>query len=73
MLVFINSKSGGQLGGELLRTFRHLLNKYQVFDLGEEAPDSVLRRLYLNIERLKARCGFLEFNDYGLLAKWVYQ
>ncbi|KAL3363984.1 hypothetical protein AABB24_012960 [Solanum stoloniferum] len=53
VLVFVNSKSGGQLGGELLRTFRHLLNKYQVFDLGEEAPDSVLRRLYLNIERLK--------------------
>ncbi|CAN4104882.1 unnamed protein product [Withania somnifera] len=25
-----------------------------VFDLGEEAPDSVLRRLYLNIERLKS-------------------
>nr|AAG23128.1 calmodulin-binding diacylglycerol kinase [Solanum lycopersicum] len=53
VLVFVNSKSGGQLGGELLRTFRHLLNKYQVFDLGDEAPDSVLRRLYLNIERLK--------------------
>nr|XP_009774758.1 PREDICTED: diacylglycerol kinase 5 isoform X2 [Nicotiana sylvestris] len=54
VLVFINSKSGGQLGGELLRTFRHLLNKYQVFDLGEEAPDSVLRRMYLNIEKLKS-------------------
>ncbi|CAN4103388.1 unnamed protein product [Withania somnifera] len=54
VLVFINSKSGGQLGGELLRTFRHLLNKHQVFDLGEEAPDSALRRLYLNIERLKS-------------------
>lgn len=26
---------------------------FQVFDLGDEAPDSVLRRLYLNIERLK--------------------
>lgn len=33
VLVFINSKSGGQLGGELLRTFRHLLNKYQVLKL----------------------------------------
>lgn len=30
VLVFINSKSGGQLGGELLVTFRSLLNKYQV-------------------------------------------
>uniref|UniRef100_M1C463 Diacylglycerol kinase variant B n=1 Tax=Solanum tuberosum TaxID=4113 RepID=M1C463_SOLTU len=53
VLVLINSKGGGQLGGELLRTFCHLLNKYKVFDLGDEAPDSVLRRLYLNIERLK--------------------
>lgn len=33
VLVFVNSKSGGQLGGELLRTFRHLLNKYQVLKL----------------------------------------
>jgi diacylglycerol kinase (ATP) len=29
------------------------MNKLQVFDLGEEAPDSVLRKLYLNIEKLK--------------------
>ncbi|CAN4117495.1 unnamed protein product [Withania somnifera] len=56
VLVFINSKSGGQLGGDLLHTCRSLLNKYQVFDLGEETPDSVLRRLYLNLEKLKS-CG----------------
>nr|GLL22949.1 diacylglycerol kinase 5-like [Ipomoea trifida] len=54
VLVFVNSKSGGQLGGDLLATFRSLLNKYQVFDLGEEAPDQVLRRLYLNLEKLKS-------------------
>uniref|UniRef100_M1DWH5 Diacylglycerol kinase variant B n=1 Tax=Solanum tuberosum TaxID=4113 RepID=M1DWH5_SOLTU len=53
VLVLINSNDGGQLGGELLCTFRHLLNKYKVFYLGDEVPDSVLRRLYLNIERLK--------------------
>lgn len=29
------------------------MNKSQVFDLGEEAPDSVLRRLFLNLEKLK--------------------
>ncbi|KAH0738260.1 hypothetical protein KY290_036965 [Solanum tuberosum] len=60
VLVLINSKGGSQLGGELLCTFRHLLNKYKVFDLGDETPDSVLRRLYLNIERLKGngdRCS----------------
>lgn len=30
VLVFINSKSGGQLGGELLITYQTLLNKNQV-------------------------------------------
>ncbi|KAF2283163.1 hypothetical protein GH714_043493 [Hevea brasiliensis] len=55
VLVFINSKSGGQLGGDLLLTYRSLLNEKQVFDLGEEAPDKVLRRIYLNLEMLKPR------------------
>ncbi|KAG6416919.1 hypothetical protein SASPL_124360 [Salvia splendens] len=55
VLVFINSKSGGQLGGELLVTYRSILNKKQVIDLGEEAPDSVLRKLFINLERLKNR------------------
>lgn len=30
VIVFINSKSGGQLGGELLVTYSSLLNKNQV-------------------------------------------
>ncbi|XP_042009526.1 diacylglycerol kinase 5-like [Salvia splendens] len=55
VLVFINSRSGGQLGGELLVTYRSILNEKQVIDLGEEAPDSVLRKVFINIERLKAR------------------
>lgn len=55
VLVFINSKSGGQLGGDLLVTYRLLLNEKQVFDLGEEAPDEVLRTVYLNLELLKSR------------------
>ncbi|KAK8919036.1 Diacylglycerol kinase 5 [Platanthera zijinensis] len=54
VIVFINSKSGGQLGSDLLETYRALLNKNQVFDLGEEAPDKVLHRLYGNLERLKS-------------------
>ncbi|CAH8388616.1 unnamed protein product [Eruca vesicaria subsp. sativa] len=53
ILVFINSKSGGQLGGELILTFRTLLNEKQVFDLNVETPDKVLQRIYLNLERLK--------------------
>ena len=31
VIVFINSKSGGQLGSELLGTYRMLLNKNQVY------------------------------------------
>lgn len=53
VLVFINSRSGGQLGGDLLVTYRSILNKNQVTDLGEEAPDSVLRKFFLNLEKLK--------------------
>ncbi|CAN1123952.1 Diacylglycerol kinase 5 [Linum perenne] len=54
VLVFINSKSGGQLGGDLLLTYRSILNDRQVFDLGEKTPDEELRRIYVNIEKLKS-------------------
>ncbi|XP_039853104.1 diacylglycerol kinase 5-like [Panicum virgatum] len=53
VVVFINSRSGGQLGSSLIKTYRELLNEAQVFDLSEEAPDKVLHRLYVNLERLK--------------------
>ncbi|KAI4322870.1 hypothetical protein L6164_022521 [Bauhinia variegata] len=55
VIVFINSKSGGQLGGELLVSYRSLLNKNQVFDLGENAPDKVLHQVYFNLETLKCK------------------
>ncbi|KAH1248034.1 hypothetical protein AAZX31_06G280000 [Glycine max] len=55
VLVFVNSKSGGQLGGHLLKTYRDLLNPKQVFDLGEHAPDKVLRTVYANLEGLNVR------------------
>ncbi|PNX96763.1 diacylglycerol kinase iota-like protein, partial [Trifolium pratense] len=55
VLVFVNSKSGGQLGGDLLQTYRTLLNEKQVFDLGENAPDKVLSTIYANLESLKKR------------------
>ncbi|XP_027911242.1 diacylglycerol kinase 5-like isoform X5 [Vigna unguiculata] len=53
VIVFINSKSGGQLGGELLVSYSTLLNKNQVFDLGKNAPDKVLQKLYATLETLK--------------------
>lgn len=30
VIVFVNSKSGGQLGGDLIKTYRELLNRVQV-------------------------------------------
>ncbi|PKA53547.1 Diacylglycerol kinase 5 [Apostasia shenzhenica] len=59
VIVFINAKSGGQLGGDLLRTYRQLLSEEQVFDLGDEAPNKVLYRLYTNLERLKSNGDLL--------------
>lgn len=53
VIVFINSRSGGQLGGELLLSYQTLLNKNQVFDLNEKAPDKVLHQFFLNIEKHK--------------------
>ncbi|KAF2285931.1 hypothetical protein GH714_009038 [Hevea brasiliensis] len=53
VIVFINSKSGGQLGGELLVTYRSLLNQNQVIDLGEKAPDKVLHQIYATLQTLK--------------------
>ncbi|XP_051133962.1 diacylglycerol kinase 1-like [Andrographis paniculata] len=53
VILFINSRSGGQLGGELLLTCRSMLNKNQVFDLGEMTPDKVLRQVYFNLEKHK--------------------
>jgi hypothetical protein len=53
VIVFINTKSGGLLGCNLIVTYRKLLNHAQVFDLLDEAPDKVLHKLYSNLERLK--------------------
>ncbi|KAI3717872.1 hypothetical protein L1987_69776 [Smallanthus sonchifolius] len=53
VIVFVNSRSGGQLGGELLISYQTLLNNNQVFDLSENAPNKVLHQLYFNIEKLK--------------------
>ncbi|XP_024522876.1 diacylglycerol kinase 6 [Selaginella moellendorffii] len=50
VLVFINTKSGGQLGKVLLQTCKTLLDSRQLFDLSEEAPDKVLDRI---LKRLK--------------------
>lgn len=54
VIVFINSKSGGQLGGDLLITYRSLLNENQVFDLVAVAPEKVLFDIYATLGKLKS-------------------
>lgn len=57
LLVFVNVKSGGQQGAELITSFRHLLNPHQVFDLHNGGP---LPGLYVfrNIESYRIlACG----------------
>ncbi|XP_062223234.1 diacylglycerol kinase 1-like isoform X1 [Phragmites australis] len=67
VIVFINTKSGGQLGHDLIVTYRKLLNHAQVFDLLDEAPDKVLYKLYSNLERLKRDGDTLASEIYGRL------
>ena len=38
LLVFVNVKSGGQQGLELINAFRKQLNPYQVYDLENGGP-----------------------------------
>lgn len=38
LLVFVNPKSGGMKGRELLYSFRKLLNPHQVFDISNGGP-----------------------------------
>lgn len=38
LLVFINGRSGGNQGLDLLTKFRHYLNPHQVYDLGKGGP-----------------------------------
>ena len=38
LLVFINGRSGGNQGLDLLTKFRHYLNPHQVFDLASGGP-----------------------------------
>ncbi|CAH9063241.1 unnamed protein product [Cuscuta epithymum] len=61
IVVFINSRSGGQLGGELLLTYRRLLNQNQVYDLGERSPDKVLHQIYSNLEKHKRNGDNMSF------------
>lgn len=57
LLVFINSRSGGQMGLHVLRQLRAWLNPVQVYDLSHQSPMEPLRA-FLHIPRLRVLvCG----------------
>ncbi|KAL3697656.1 hypothetical protein R1sor_011732 [Riccia sorocarpa] len=53
VLVFVNIKSGGQLGAQLIPHFRVLLNPKQVFELPSVKPEEVLKEFLGNLEKLR--------------------
>jgi diacylglycerol kinase family enzyme len=57
LLVFINSRSGGQMGLHVLRQLRAWLNPLQVYDLSHQSPVEPLRA-FLHVPRLRVLvCG----------------
>jgi diacylglycerol kinase (ATP) len=46
LVVFINKKSGGQLGDWITRRFSHYLNPIQVFDLSKGGPKPALELMH---------------------------
>ncbi|RLN50096.1 hypothetical protein BBJ28_00008248 [Nothophytophthora sp. Chile5] len=57
LLVFINSRSGGKLGLDVLRQVRMWLNPVQVYDLSHQSPVEPLRQ-FLGLPRLRILvCG----------------
>jgi len=52
LIVFINPRSGGQMGGTLYRKFCKLLGKNQVFDLSDGGPSKGLKE-YRNVSNLR--------------------
>ena len=57
IVVFINSRSGGLYGSQLLPRFRRVLHPIQVIDMQDRNPGDALRN-YLHCENLRILvCG----------------
>ncbi|CAM9430735.1 unnamed protein product [Chrysoparadoxa australica] len=55
LLVFVNGRSGGKQGQDLLSSFRRRLHPLQVVDLSEDDPVHILRR-FSHVPRLRLLC-----------------
>ncbi|GAX75477.1 hypothetical protein CEUSTIGMA_g2920.t1 [Chlamydomonas eustigma] len=54
LIVFINSRSGGQQGSELTLAFNKSLGRAQVFDLSTSKPRDVLTKMWANFDAAEA-------------------
>ena len=63
--MFINPRSGGLSGIQLLPHFRRLLHPIQVVDLGDKNPQEVLRN-YLEVENLRILVCGGDISFFGL-------
>jgi hypothetical protein len=57
ILVFVNSKSGGQLGGAILKSFRDLLNPKQVHTTSQTKIFSLALRCAKAVQSIKKWYG----------------
>ena len=57
LIVFVNSRSGGQQGEALLARLEGWLKKDQIFDLAKDKPEDVLRRLATVADARVLVCG----------------
>jgi diacylglycerol kinase (ATP) len=57
LLVFVNTKSGGQQGTDLITSFRHLLNPHQVFNLQNGGPLPGYLKLNKNYKKRYYKSG----------------
>ncbi|KAL6785056.1 hypothetical protein ACKKBG_A02255 [Auxenochlorella protothecoides x Auxenochlorella symbiontica] len=55
LIAFINGRSGGQMGTQLLTVLSRSLGQSQVFDLSEDRPEPVLRTLWSNLMEREAK------------------
>ncbi|PKU70328.1 diacylglycerol kinase 7 isoform X2 [Dendrobium catenatum] len=52
LVVFVNSRSGGRHGPELMARLQELMGEYQVFDLSEVKPSDFVQYALLCLEKL---------------------
>ncbi|EGG18313.1 diacylglycerol kinase [Cavenderia fasciculata] len=75
LFIFINSKSGGQMGETFIRKFSAIVNPFQIFDLIRDGPDqaiTIIRDYLLEHPQDQNRIRLLVCGGDGTVG-WVLQ